>query len=208
MPAPNTPNFHPWDRDTKAPSRWLGVIDPGQAPPPLNAGEKMVFWLHSEVNPLGAATTIVNAGYEQLVNGDPKYGSDSGAFGERVGALFLRDASMRFFALSVMPTVTREDPRYYRKGTGKVMRRAVYAASRVLITRYDSGLNGFNFSETIGRLGGAALTTTYYPSPSVTTDVVLETWGISLAGSAGNNLFLEFWPDIRDSLFHHHHTQP
>jgi hypothetical protein len=32
--------------------------------------------------------------------------------------------------------------------------------------------------------------------------VVFRTWGVSLAGAAGNNLFLEFWPDIRDKLFH------
>jgi len=44
----------------------------------------------------------------------------------------------------------------------------------------------------------------YYPGPSANVRVAAQTWGVSLAGLAGNNLFLEFWPDVRDAVFHRH----
>jgi hypothetical protein len=47
----------------------------------------------------------------------------------------------------------------------------------------------------------AALTQAYYPDNSRGRNVVLRTWGLSLAGDAGINLFQEFWPDIRRSIF-------
>jgi hypothetical protein len=40
----------------------------------------------------------------------------------------------------------------------------------------------------------------YYPEPSANVRVAARTWGVSLAGLAGNNLFLEFGPDVRDKL--------
>jgi len=33
---------------------------------------------------------------------------------------------------------------------------------------------------------------------------VARTWGVSLAGLAGVNLFQEFWPDVRDKVFRRH----
>ena len=30
----------------------------------------------------------------------------------------------------------------------------------------------------------------------------MQTWGTSIAGAAGNNLFLEFWPDVINAWHH------
>jgi hypothetical protein len=186
------------------------VVDPGEKVPPLNSRDKMVFWLHEEVSPVGWFPAILSAGYDQLTNGDPKYGSDSVAFGERVGAAFLRESSYRFFSDSLFPTLTHEDPRYFRKANGGVKARGLYAAEQAFVGQRDNGSTGINYSDILGHLAGSALTATYYPAPSVSARVVMETWGISLAGEAGGNLFLEFWPDVRDAVFHRHRhrTQP
>lgn len=39
--------------------------------------------------------TFFSAGWEQLIDGHPKHGTDSGAYGQRVGAAAIRDLSMR-----------------------------------------------------------------------------------------------------------------
>jgi hypothetical protein len=167
----------------------------------------MLVWLHEEVSPVGWFSAVLSSGYAQWTNGDPKYGTDSAAFGERLGAGALRDASMRFLSDSLLPTLTHEDPRYYRKAYGGVVTRGLYAASRVFVARRDSGVRGFNYSDTLGHFAASALTPTYYPAPSANRRVVAATWVLSLAGDAGGNLFLEFWPDVRDAVFHqHHHT--
>ena len=180
------------------------MVDPGEAAPPLTARDKMLFWLHEEVQPVSLTPAFLSAGWGQLTNGDPKYGSDSAAFGQRLGAAALREASGRFFSGSVLPVLTREDPRYYRKAYGGIKARGLYAAERVFVVRRDNGLNGFNYSNTLGNLAASALTVTYYPAPSANAGAVFTGWLWSLAGSAGGNLFLEFWPDARDAIFHRH----
>lgn len=208
-PAPEARNpgqrpVHVSDTSTYRPSKWYGVVDPGERVPRLHSRDKMMFWLHEEISPVGWFPAVFSAGYEQLTNGDPKYGSDSAAFGERLGAGFLRVSSFRFFSDSLLPTLTHEDPRYFRKAYGGVKARGLYAAEQVVVGRRDNGSIGINYSDIFGHLAGAALTATYYPAPSVNTGVVMETWGVAMAGDAGGNLFLEFWPDVRDAIFHRH----
>lgn len=185
-------------------SKWDGVIDPGATIQPFTSREKMVFWLHEEIRPVSLAPTFLSAGWGQLTDGDPKYGSDSAAFGERLGAAALREASGRFFSDSVLPVLTHEDPRYYRKAYGSIKARGLYAAERVFLARRDDGTSGFNYSDTFGNLAATALTVTYYPEPSANAEAVLSGWLWSFAGSAGGNLFLEFWPDARRAIFHRH----
>ena len=186
------------------PSKWDGMVDPGQMVPTLTTSDKMLFWLHEEIRPMSWAPTFLSAGWEQLIDGHPKYGSDSAAFGERLGAAALREASGRFFSDSLLPVVTHEDPRYYRKAHGSIKERGLYAAERVFVSQRDDGSSGFNYSQTFGNLGAAALAVTYYPAPSTNAEAVLIAWMWSFAGSAGGNLFLEFWPDARDAIFHRH----
>ncbi|HZD50912.1 MAG TPA: hypothetical protein VE178_19360, partial [Silvibacterium sp.] len=152
--------------------------------------------------PLSLFPAFMSAGWGQLVDSDPKYGTDSAAFGERLGAAALREASFRFFSDSLLPTLTHEDPRYFRKAYGSITDRGVYAAERVFVAQHDDGSHGFNYSDTLGRAMAGALTMAYYPHPSANWRVAAKTWGVSLAGLAAVNLFQEFWPDVRDRIFH------
>lgn len=201
---PSAPPVHRSDPGQIAGSKWFGVFDPGEKVPPLYARDKMMYWLHEEFGPLSLLPAFTSSGWEQLVDRDPKYGSDSGAYGERLGAAVIRQASFRFFSDSLLPTLTHEDPRYFRKAHGGIMARGEYAAERVFVSQHDDGSRGFNYSDTMGRAAASALTMTYYPRPSANVRGAAQTWGVSLAGLAGNNLFLEFWPDVRDKMFHRH----
>jgi hypothetical protein len=145
---------------------------------------------------------FLSAGYGQLT-GTPDYGSDSGAFGERLGAAFVRQATMRFFCSSFFPVVLHEDPRYFRKARGGYWPRAGWAAERAFVTQKDDGSHGFNYSDILGHLAASALTPAYYPSKSRSVPVVMQTWGTSIAGAAGNNLFLEFVPDAFNAWRRH-----
>lgn len=175
---------------------WRPYVDPDQEIRPLTAGQKMKFWLHLEAVPWSAAPSFVSAGFEQGVDGNPKFGTDSGAFGERLGAAFVRDATMRFFVSSFFPVVLREDPRYYRVAHGRIAARGVRAAEQALLTHTDSGHVRINYSDLLGHLAACALTPLYYPAPSANGRVVVEAWATSIAGDAGNNLLLEFVPSL------------
>lgn len=176
--------------------RWRPWIDPDQPPHPLTPSEKMKFWLHLEIVPWSPAPSFISAGFEQGIDGNPKYGTDSGAFGERLGAAFVRDGSMRFFVSSFFPVVLHEDPRYYRVKYGRIVVRGLKAGQQALLTHTDSGRVTPNYSDLLGHLAACALTVLYYPAPSANGRVVAEAWVTSIAGDAGNNLLLEFVPSL------------
>lgn len=176
--------------------RWRPYVNPGRPHHPLTAREKMNFWLHLETVPYSPAPAFISAAFEQGIDGNPKFGTDSGAFGERLGAAFVRDASMRFFVGSAFPVLFREDPRYYRVAQGRIVTRGLQAGEQALVTRTDSGKLTPNYSDLLGHLAACALTPLYYPPPSANGRVVMEAWATSIAGDAGNNLLLEFVPSL------------
>jgi hypothetical protein len=184
------------DHASYAKRKWAQYVDPGEKVPRLNTHDKMVFWLHEETRPWSAAPAVLSAGWGQLTDGSPDYGSDSAAFGERLGAALVRQASFRFFSSSLFPAIDGEDPRYYRKAGGSIRSRAIWAAERMLIAQRDSGDQSVNFSLIVGHLAASELTMAWYPRVSAHQSVALETWGTSLAGAVVNNMFLEFWPDV------------
>jgi hypothetical protein len=182
--------------------KWARFVDPGERVVPLYPRDKWMFWLHQEAEWYSTGPAFISAGFGQLT-GSPDYGSDSGAFGDRLGAAVLRQATMRFFSDSFFPMVLKEDPRYYRKAAGGYWNRAGWAAERAFVTQKDDGSHGFNYSNIFGHLAASALTPTYYPASDANSGDVIETWGTSIAGSIGNNMFLEFVPDAFNAWKRH-----
>lgn len=183
--------------------KWAQFIDPGEKVPRLNPGEKVLYSFHRSVALSSLIPLFSSAGFGQLTGGNPKYGVDSGAFGDRLAGDELRQISFRFFVLGLFPAVDHSDPRYLRKASGSRLSRVVWAAERTFVTQMDSGRPGFNEADILGHLAASALTTTYYPAPSVNAHVVMETFLVSLAGTTGNNEFLEFWPDALNAWRHY-----
>jgi hypothetical protein len=176
--------------------RFAEVIEPGQVAYQFNAADKLVFSFTEVARPFTLLPALYSASYEQLFNTDPKYGKDSGAFGEKIGASLLRSASVRVFSDGIFAGAMHQDPRYYRVANGSFIRRTLLSARQALVRRGDNGMDQFNYSGIAGRAVAAALVTTYYPEPSVTARVVSLTFLTSIATDAGGNLVLEFLPDV------------
>jgi hypothetical protein len=67
---------------------------------------------------------------------------------------------------AILPSVFRQDPRYFQSGRGSLFDRTGYAVSRILVTRTDSGHSQFNFSEILGSATAASISTySYHPHP-------------------------------------------
>ncbi len=176
--------------------RYAQTIEPGRQAQPLSAPEKLIFSFTEVARPITLLPALYSASYEQLFNTDPKYGHDSGAYGEKFGAAMLRSASVRVFSDGIFAAAFHQDPRYYRIGQGSLVRRGLLSARQAIIRRGDDGTDQFNYSGIVGRAAAAAMTTTYYPEPSVTGRVVTLTFVTSIATDAGGNLVLEFLPNI------------
>ena len=63
-----------------------------------------------------------------------------------------------------MPTLLKQDPRYFYKGTGTKRSRILRAVSSSVICKGDNGHWQPNYSNVIGSFAGAGLEATYLPA--------------------------------------------
>lgn len=188
--------------------RILGVIpnfqavnDPATPYAPLRVRDKWKLFVKETVDPYTFASSAAGAALSQWHNGDPKYGQGTQAYFQRFGAAQADVATQNFFSDAVLASVLHEDPRYFREGPShSVLHRIGYATSRVVITRKDTGRNGFNFSGILGMGLGIVLSNAYYPPASVNADEMGERTATSLSAAALGNLLPEFWPDVKGKL--------
>ena len=63
------------------------------------------------------------------------FGSGSGdTYATRYPRVFADNAIGNFMTTAIVPSLTNEDSRYFRRGTGGVLSRLAYAASRSVVT--------------------------------------------------------------------------
>ena len=177
------------------------TVFPGEIADPMTVSEKVRAGLKNSVSLFSMTGWIASAGYEQMTNGSPNFGTDAGAFGERLGFGAIHGISNGVFSNSLFAPIFHEDPRYYVMGPGHpFLKRLVYAGTRVLITRTDSGHSTPNFALFAGNAASSALTVTYYPAKNATFSGVAETFGGSLGGSVLGFVVDEFLADALKEL--------
>jgi hypothetical protein len=177
------------------------TVSPGEMARTMTVHDKVVGGLADSFSLFSAAGWFAAAGWEQLTNGSPNYGTDRGAFGQRLGAAAIRATSENILSESVFAPVFHEDPRYYIMGSGhNFFKRAIYAGTRSIITRTDSGHTTPNFALIAGNAAGSALTIPYYPALNTSAKQVALTFGGSMGGSALGFVVDEFIADALKGL--------
>jgi hypothetical protein len=169
--------------------------------PALTAKGK--FWLATQdsVDYSSFIWTGVQAGQSMALRSYPELGHGAAGYSRYYWRAFVDQASGSYFTEAIVPALTHEDPRYYTLGYGGFFRRAEYALSQVVLTRKDSGRTSFNYSEIVGNGMEAGLANLYYPAQERSLHNTAVNWASQLEGAALNNLFREFWPDIRRKFF-------
>jgi hypothetical protein len=202
-PSPVMPENRRVDSSPTAPyaSRFTKYIPADERGMKISAGDKIILGLKDVVSPFSFAGIVVSAGYAHVTNGEPNYGTDKGAFGQRLWATAVRDSTEGFFTDSVMSPILHEDPRYYVEGSQySFVHRTLYAATRPLITRTDSGHSTVNGALLIGYAFAAALSYAYYPKNNQDFHDVASTYGGSIGGAALGDLVSEFADDILQAV--------
>jgi hypothetical protein len=162
------------------------VIPAGEATPQIHKWDKITLATRDLYSPTSFADFIVSAGWEQIRNGQPNYGTDRGAFGERLGAAAIRDSTQEFLSNGLFAVWLHQDPRYFALGPQySIARRTWHAITRPLITRDSSdGHAVFNSSLILGQAAGTALTNLYYPQSNRNFRDNISGFGSSIGGSA------------------------
>jgi len=171
--------------------------------PPLSFREK--FWLATQ-DSFDYSSFIyagIFAGAAMSGKSEPSFGQGAAGYGDYFGHTFADDTVENYMVEAVMPSLTKEDPRYYTLGTGGFFKRSGYALSRLLITRTDSGKRTLNLSEVVGAGAAAGIGNTYYPTNTNQFVQTYQRWMSQIAQDGIGNLFKEFWPDVNKGVFHH-----
>jgi hypothetical protein len=121
-------------------------------------------------------------------------------YARRYGTAFADNAIGNFMTSAIFPALLDQDPRYYQRGAGGAAHRAVYALSRVAVTRSTDGRRVVNTSEILGNLTAGAIGNLYYSPASRSLGATLTRWGTQVMWDALSNELKEFWPDARQYL--------
>jgi hypothetical protein len=109
---------------------------------------------------------------------------------------------------AIYPTILHQDPRYFRRGTGRGWSRLAYAVGQIFWTHADSGHTQFNFSEVVGNSTAVAISNAYYADNRTFSNGVSKL-GVQLGVDMASNILKEFWPDLdRKFSRKHAHTPP
>jgi hypothetical protein len=177
--------------------RFATVILPGQKAVELHGMEKAVYGLHDSFSLTQLVGITISAGFSHLIDSQPHYGTNAEAFGKREGAAALRSTVQTMATDAVFSPMFHDDPRYYAMGDGHpFVKRVVYAASRVVVTRSSHSLkNRFNAPLLLGYGAAAGLNNAYYPDQDRGAQNTFQNWGSSLAGAALGFEVSEFLDD-------------
>jgi hypothetical protein len=192
----------------KQPKRILGIIPNYRAVsantylPPMTLKTK--FWLATQETFDYSNFLLVGgiAGIALAQNSQPSFGHGASGYGQYYWHNFVDGAIENYMTEAIIPTLTKEDPRYYTMGKGPFLKRTGYAISRLIITRTDSGGRTVNISEIVGAGAAAGIGNAYYPAEHNPWVKTYQRWGTQVGLDGVFNLLKEFWPDIDKGIFH------
>jgi hypothetical protein len=162
-------------------------------PMPLAAKQKFSLGFHAALDPTHFLFAAGVAGAEQMSGTFSGFGPGPEGFGKRYGAALATSTTSEMLRGSVFPSIFRQDPRYYYKGTGTNWERTKYALESAVICKGDNGRTEANYSAILAGLTAGALSNFYYaPSDRHGAALTFESGVLSVAGVAFGHIMQEF----------------
>jgi len=164
------------------------------AAPPLTSKQKFKLAWKATTDPINIAVAAGTAGMEQAQNSSPGYGQGVQGYAKRFGAAYADSVTGTFLGAAILPSLFKQDPRYFYKGTGTVRSRMLYALAASVICKSDNGRWQANYSVIVAGFVSAGISNLYYAPaadrgrPALTVENAL----IGIGSSAVTNVLQEF----------------
>ena len=168
---------------------------------PLSRKQKLHLAFRSTVDPVAFCVAGLDAARSQAQNDFPGYGQGMQGYGKRWGAAYADNFDGTLLGNAIFPILLKEDPRYFRRGTGSFSSRLFYSLSTTVWSRRDNGNRGPNYSNVLGNLAAGGISNLYYPASDRGADLTFERGFTVTAYGALGSVFNEFWPDIARKIF-------
>jgi hypothetical protein len=177
---------------------------------PLTPKQKFRLAWKTAVDPITFVGTGTYAGLEQAADRYPEYGQGAQGYAKRFGAAYADALSGIFIGNAILPSLLKQDPRYFYKGTGTTRSRILYALASPVICKGDNKRWQPNYSFISGSIASASISTLYVP----TTDrnvasLIFENALIRIAEGSLGGILQEFvLPRLTPHIRHHKPSQP
>ena len=160
---------------------------------PLTSKQKFGLAWKTTVDPVTFVLNGVFAGVEQAQNHFSGYGQGAQGYGKRYGAGYADTVTGTFIGSAILPSLLKQDPRYFYKGSGSKRSRMLYAIANSVICKGDNGRWQANYSNILGSLAAGGISNLYYPANDRNgAGLTFENAAIGIGATAVTNLFQEF----------------
>lgn len=199
-PEKNPPVGVSKDRLFYALPNFLTLENSGNVPP-LTTKEKFKVVTKGSFDYVQIPWYAFLAGISQAEDSEEGYGQGAAGYGKRFGAYFADGTIENYMTGAILPSLLRQDPRYFQSGKGSFTHRTGYSVSRIFLTRGDNGRQQFNYSEIFGSALSAGISTySYHPHADRNLPNALSVWGTQVGYDTITLVVKEFWPDIRRKM--------
>ncbi len=161
---------------------------------PLTPRLKFQLAWKTTTNPVNLLITGGIAGIEQSDNAFSGYGQGMTGYARRFGAAYGDFISGTYIGGAILPSLLKQDPRYFWKGSGSKSSRFFYAVANAVICKGDNGHWQANYSGIIGGLAAGGLSNLYYPAENRNgAALTFENAAIGTGFGAVGNVIQEFF---------------
>ena len=160
---------------------------------PLTGRQKFKLTWKSVTDPTRFVSAAVVAGIQQARNDFSGFGTGPDGYARRYAAFYGTAFTATMISNALLPTVFKQDPRYFYRGTGDTRSRVAYALSRAVVRKADNGRWQPDYSRIIGSLASGALSNFYYPAADRrSARLTFQNAAFGIGGAAAGNLAQEF----------------
>jgi Carboxypeptidase regulatory-like domain len=159
---------------------------------PLTSRQKFKLAGRLMVDPATIIITGATAGIQQASDDYAGYGQGAQGYAKRLGANYLDNATDTFIGGAILPSLFKQDPRYFYKGTGTARSRVLYAIATVFICKGDNMHWQPNYSGILGGLASGGLSNLYYPKEDRGLSLTFNNAAIGMGTAAAINILQEF----------------
>jgi hypothetical protein len=131
---------------------------------PLNTKQKFELAWKSTIDPVTVAGVGLLAGIYQAADRWSAFGQGAQGYGKRFGATYADVGTATFISGAILPSLLKQDPRYYYQGTGSKRSRILHALANSIICKGDNGRWQPNYSTILGSFAAGGLANLYYPA--------------------------------------------
>jgi hypothetical protein len=160
---------------------------------PLTSKQKFKLAWKSTVDPVTFLLTGAVAGVQQANNVFSGYGQGAQGYGKRYGADYADSVTSIYIGSAILPSLLKQDPRYFYKASGSVRSRIFYAIEMAVVCKGDNGRWQANYSSILGSLAAGGISNLYYPPQDRDgAALTFESTAVGIGTTAIANVLQEF----------------